>query len=116
MCKDKGVDLKKVRLSDELIHDMAAIFSALGDPTRIRIIYALVQSEMCVDDLAQQLKMTHSAVSHQLRYLKNLKIVKRRKEGRSAFYRLDDHHILTLFRTCYDHASHRQDDGSSIRL
>jgi DNA-binding transcriptional ArsR family regulator len=104
----KDEDWKNRSLSDEMISDMSSIFRALGDPTRIRIIHALVQSEMCVDDLAKKLKMTQSAISHQLRYLKNMKIVKRRKEGRSAFYRLDDDHIFTLFLTCWEHASHRK--------
>lgn len=86
---------------------MASIFRALGDPTRIRIIHALTQSEMRVQDLSNVLNMTQSAISHQLRYLKNLRIVKRRKEGRSAFYSIDDEHILTLFITGCHHASHQ---------
>ncbi len=99
-------ELEKVSLSEKTIHDMASIFRALADPTRIRIIHTLTKSEMCVHELSHVLNMTQSAISHQLRYLKNLRIVKRRKEGRSAFYSIDDEHILTLLITGFQHASH----------
>lgn len=98
--------LKKFPLSDETVNNMASIFGALSDPTRIRIIHALIQGEMRVHDLSVILNMTQSAVSHQLRHLKNLRIVKRRKEGRNAYYSIDDEHILTLFTTGFEHASH----------
>lgn len=103
-------DVSKINLNElpeEVVTDLAAIFGAFGDTTRIRLIHALIQSEMCVCDLAKVLGMTQSAVSHQLRNLKNLRIVKRRKVGRSVYYRLDDHHILTLFQTGLEHVTHR---------
>lgn len=95
------------QLAEEQIRDVAAIFQAMGDPTRVRILHALVQSEMCVCDLAAALEMTQSAVSHQLRNLRNLRIIKRRKEGRVAYYSIDDEHIKTLFETGLHHVSHR---------
>jgi DNA-binding transcriptional ArsR family regulator len=102
------VDLvKKVELPEEQVTELTAIFQALGDTTRVRIIHALVQSEMCVCDLAAALGMTQSAISHQLRTLRNLRVIKRRKVGRVAYYSIDDHHILTLFNTGLEHVSHR---------
>lgn len=102
------VDLvKAAELPEEQVADLASIFQALGDTTRVRIIHALVQSEMCVCDLAAAVGMTQSAISHQLRTLRNLRIIKRRKVGRVAYYSIDDHHILTLFKTGLEHVSHR---------
>ncbi|WP_408646488.1 ArsR/SmtB family transcription factor [Tumebacillus avium] len=99
--------VKSAELPEEQVAELATIFQALGDATRVRIIHALVQSEMCVCDLAAVLGMTQSAISHQLRTLRNLRIIKRRKEGRVAYYSIDDHHILTLFKTGLEHVSHR---------
>lgn len=104
---DNRKDFHHMTLSEETVQTMAAIFGALSDPTRIRIIHALGQSELCVDELSKSLKMTQSAISHQLRHLKNLRIVKRRKVGRSAYYSIDDEHILTLFTNGLEHASHQ---------
>jgi DNA-binding transcriptional ArsR family regulator len=99
--------VREAQLEEEAIRDVAAIFQALGDPTRVRILHALIQSEMCVCDLAAALEMTQSAVSHQLRHLRNLRIIKRRKVGRIAYYSIDDEHIKTLFETGLHHVSHR---------
>lgn len=104
---DTVARVRETRLEEEQIRDVAAIFQAMGDPTRVRILHALVQSEMCVCDLAAALEMTQSAVSHQLRNLRNLRIIKRRKEGRVAYYSIDDEHIKTLFETGLHHVSHR---------
>jgi ArsR family transcriptional regulator len=78
--------------------ELAETFRTLGDPTRVRMLDALSQSELCVCDLATLVGMTESAVSHQLRLLRNLRLVKPRREGRMVFYSLDDRHIITLFR------------------
>jgi ArsR family transcriptional regulator len=78
--------------------ELAETFRTLGDPTRVRMLDALSQSELCVCDLATLIGMTESAVSHQLRLLRNLRLVKARREGRMVFYSLDDRHIITLFR------------------
>lgn len=85
---------------------LARIFKALGDPTRVRIISALMEHELCVHELAAALEMTHSAVSHQLATLREIRLVKFRKEGRHIFYTLDDEHIYTLFSQGLDHIAH----------
>lgn len=95
--------LKDKQLDEGVIHELAAIFKTMGDPTRIKIINALRQQELCVCDLAELLDMSSSAVSHQLRVLRDAKLVKYRKQGRSAYYSLDDHHVLCLFGQGLDH-------------
>lgn len=94
------------KLSDETYQHLAEIFKTLGDPTRMRIIHALAQTELCVCDLAELLQMSQSAVSHQLRVLRNNRLVKYRKEGRAVFYSLDDDHILLLFNQGLNHIQH----------
>lgn len=81
-------------------------FKALGDPTRVRIIHALLQSEMCVHDLTQVLEMGQSAVSHQLRLLRNVRMVKRRKVGKTVYYSLDDNHVEEIFGQTLQHLRH----------
>jgi DNA-binding transcriptional ArsR family regulator len=76
---------------------LTEIFRVLGDPTRLRILDALSRGELCVGDLAGQLGVTESAVSHQLRLLRNVRIVRARRDGRMIFYSLDDRHVLSLF-------------------
>ena len=78
---------------DEKLYDLAELFKVLGDTTRMKIIYALFQEEMCVCDIADLLNMTQSAISHQLRVLKQARLVKFRKEGKTVYYSLDDNHI-----------------------
>lgn len=85
---------------------LAETFKVLGDPTRIRIIFALSKHEMCVCDIAESIGMSQSAISHQLRVLRNLKLVKYRKEGKSVIYSLDDGHILSLFNEGMEHVRH----------
>ncbi len=87
-----------VRLSD--------IFKTMGDPTRLKIIQALSTGEMCVCDIAAALGMEHSAISHQLRVLRNMRVVKYRKAGKEAIYSLDDDHVLILFSEGLEHARH----------
>jgi DNA-binding transcriptional ArsR family regulator len=85
---------------------LADLFSALSDPTRLRIISVLLEGEMNVGDLAGELQMTESAVSHQLRGLRQLKLVRARKNGRQVYYTLDDDHIARLYRLGLDHVEH----------
>ena len=85
---------------------LADLFSALSDPTRLRIISVLLDGEMNVGEIATQLAMTESAVSHQLRGLRHMKIVRSRKEGRQVFYALDDDHVAKLYRMGLDHVEH----------
>ena len=84
---------------------MAEFFTVLSDPTRLRLISLLAQTEHCVCDLATQLSTTESAVSHQLRALRAARLVTYRKEGRQVFYQLHDQHVLALYRTVRDHLS-----------
>ena len=85
------------------LYDLAELFKVFGDSTRIRILYVLFETEVCVCDLAQVLNMTQSAISHQLRILKNSKLVKCRREGKSVFYSLADDHVRTIIAQGRDH-------------
>jgi DNA-binding transcriptional ArsR family regulator len=91
-------------LSDTTITRLTEIFRVLGDPTRVRILDALVERERNVGDLATGLGLTQSAVSHQLRLLRDARIVRTRRAGRSVFYALDDAHVLALYREGLRHA------------
>lgn len=82
---------------EESLYDLAELFKVFGDTTRIKIIYALFASEMCVCDIAALLNMSQSAISHQLRVLKQARLVKFRKEGKVVYYSLDDDHIKHIF-------------------
>ena len=92
------------RLPDEeLLYDVAELFKVFGDSTRVRIICALFESEMCVCDIADVLNMTQSAISHQLRVLKQARLVKYRREGKTVYYSLADAHIKTIFNQAFEH-------------
>ena len=93
-------------IQDDQAAELAEIFGVLGDPTRIKMISALMGSELCVCDLAALLGMSQSATSHQLRILRNLNLVRTRKEGRIVFYALDDEHIRDLFQRGLEHIRH----------
>ena len=82
---------------EESLYDLAEIFKVFGDTTRIKILYALFASEMCVCDIAVLLNMTQSAISHQLRVLKQARLVKYRKDGKVVYYSLDDEHVKKIF-------------------
>lgn len=88
---------------EELLYDVAELFKVFGDSTRVRIICALFESEMCVCDIAGVLNMTQSAISHQLRVLKQARLVKYRREGKTVFYSLADDHIQTIFNQAFEH-------------
>ncbi|MCR4434542.1 MAG: metalloregulator ArsR/SmtB family transcription factor [Clostridiales bacterium] len=98
--------LRQCMPEDDEITRLSEVFKALGDPTRLKIIYALSKFEMCVCDIAEVLDMSQSAISHQLRLLRTLKLVKHRKEGKSVIYSLDDDHILQLFNQGMEHVRH----------
>ncbi|WP_236355034.1 ArsR/SmtB family transcription factor [Konateibacter massiliensis] len=88
---------------DEKLIDLADFFKIFGDTTRIKILYVLFQSEMCVCDIADLLNMTQSAISHQLRVLKQMQLVKFRREGKTVFYSLSDGHIKTIINQGMEH-------------
>ncbi len=92
--------------SEELIAVVGSTFQALGDPTRLRILYTLTQHECCVRDLAILVGVSESAVSHQLRLLKDRRLVKQRREGTTIYYSLNDTHLSMLFREAEQHAYH----------
>ena len=85
------------------LYDLAELFKVFGDSTRIRILFVLFEAEVCVCDLAQALGMTQSAISHQLRILKQNKLVKSRREGKSVFYSLADEHVRTIIAQGREH-------------
>ena len=88
---------------DETLYDLAELFKVFGDSTRIKILYALFEAELCVCDIAQLLSVSQTAVSHQLRVLKNNKLVKFRKEGKNVFYSLADDHVRRIIDQGIEH-------------
>lgn len=88
---------------EETLYDLAELFKVFGDSTRVRILLALFESELCVCDIAESLNMTQSAVSHQLQILRQSKLVKSRREGKSIFYSLADSHVVTIIAQGLDH-------------
>lgn len=101
--EDQVEAARKTALSDNEIELLSQTFKALGDPSRLRIITALEKQEMCVCDLAALLTISESAVSHQLRLLRTIKLVKNRREGAVLYYSLDDTHVSILIGTALEH-------------
>ena len=89
--------------SDDVLYDLAELYKVFGDSTRIRILYALLDNELCVNDIAQLLGLSQTAVSHQLRVLKNNKLVKFRKDGKIVFYSLSDEHVRSIIEIGLEH-------------
>ena len=101
---DDVVKAVKEKMPDEdELYDLAEIFKVFGDSTRIKILYVLFEQEMCVCDIAQLLNMTQSAISHQLKILKQAKLVRSRREGKSVFYSLADGHVRTIIAQGREH-------------
>ena len=90
---------------DETLYDLAELFKVFGDSTRIKILYILMETELCVGDMAQLLRVSQNAVSHQLRVLKNSKLVKFRREGKIIFYSLADGHVKTIISQGMEHVA-----------
>jgi len=98
--------VEKVRESmpdEELLYDLAELYKVFGDSTRIRILYVLFEAEMCVCDIAQLLNMSMSAISHQLRVLKQSRLVKFRRDGKTVFYSLADDHVRSIINQGLEH-------------
>ena len=95
------------------ISGVAELFRVMGDPTRCRLIFALLQHEMCVCDLASLLSMTKSSISHQLRKLRESGIVKCRRDGKEVYYSLDDDHVVAIVTATMAHISHQKDGGQT---
>ena len=102
-----AVAVRPKLLRDEPAAALAETFKALGDVTRVRMLDALARAELCVGDLAELLGLSESAVSHQLRLLRGMRLVRPRREGRLVFYSLDDHHIVRLFAQGLEHVEER---------
>lgn len=88
---------------DEQLYDLAELFKIFGDSTRVKILYALLDTELCVCDIAKLMEVTQSAVSHQLRVLKNSKLVKFRREGKTVYYSLADNHVIHILAQGMEH-------------
>lgn len=98
------INIVKNKMPDEeKLYDLAELFKTFGDSTRIRILFVLFEAEVCVCDLAQTLNMTQSAISHQLKILKQNKLVKSRRDGKSMFYSLADSHVSTIISQGINH-------------
>lgn len=112
-CAETLIDEDRVNQAQQFLLDglrathLADIFKALADPTRVRIVSVLAQTELCVCDLAATLGMTQSAVSHQLQLMRRMRLVKSRRDGRMVYYTLDDEHVRDLFRRGLEHVEHK---------
>ena len=106
MAHDHSELLKKIKKdmpADELLQDLGDLFKIFGDTTRCKILFALFESEMCVCAIAELLGMTQSAISHQLRILKDADLVGKRREGKTIYYFLSDDHVRTIIAQGFDH-------------
>ena len=101
--KDMIQNVKRMMPHEGLLHELADFYKVFGDATRVKILCVLLESEMCVCDLAELLGMTQSAISHQLRVLKQMKLVKNRREGKTVYYSLADGHIQTIISQGMEH-------------
>ncbi len=93
----------------EMLHNLADFFKIMGDSTRCKLLFALLQNEMCVCDLANVLSMTKSSISHQLSKMKDVGLVKCRKSGKTVYYSLDDNHIFEIFQVGIEHINHKRE-------
>lgn len=112
LCSQLGVtveaDAQPLRDSLLDVAGLSELFKALSDETRVRVLYLLSQRELCVCDMAYLLEMTMPAVSHHLRFLRTLRLVKSRKEGKLVFYSLDDNHVVSLIDVAREHYIERK--------
>jgi DNA-binding transcriptional ArsR family regulator len=100
---DRVAIAREEAMRDQDLERLALVYKALGDPTRLKIVMALRRGEMCVCDLAALLNLSESATSHQIRRLKDLALVKSRRDGQILYYSLDDHHVEELIQVGQDH-------------
>lgn len=100
--------------ADELIHDLADLFKIFGDTTRMKILYSLFESEMCVCAIAELLGMTQSAISHQLKVLKDANLVANRREGKTIFYFLADDHVRHIVAQGFEHLIEKYDTVKGV--
>ena len=96
---------------DEELYDLAEVFKVFGDQTRVKIMYSILRGELCVAEISDVLEMTQSAISHQLRILKNAKLVKSRRDGKVIYYSLDDDHVAQILRIGTEHLEEQNEKG-----
>ena len=103
-----SIDKNTQSINDEIIYKATEIFSAFADFTRLKILIALAEEELCVSDLVERCEVSQSAVSHQLRLLKDRALIKSKREGKNIIYSLDDDHVRSLIFVGIEHAEHRK--------
>jgi ArsR family transcriptional regulator len=101
----KMEEIGKTMPVEEEIYDVAELFKVLGDQTRVKILFTLIKDEMCVCDIAELLEMSQSAISHQLRVLKQARLVKYRREGKTVYYSVSDEHVAVILNMGIEHIS-----------
>ena len=104
-CKMKNEDNT---FSEEFLYDLSDFFKLFGDSTRLKIIFTLIDRELCVGDISEELGMSQSSISHQLKILRQNKVIKNRKTGKQVFYSLDDDHVTSIIRQGIEHLEHRR--------
>ncbi|MET3507322.1 ArsR/SmtB family transcription factor [Halalkalibacter oceani] len=104
--EEKENDIHNMSLDEETLFIVSQTFKALSDPTRLRILHLLLKGEHSVNEIAEKLSLLQSTVSHQLRLLKNTRLVKFRREGTTIYYSHDDKHVIDLLKQTIDHARH----------
>ena len=102
---EKMEEIGKTMPVEEEIYDVAELFKVLGDQTRVKILFTLIKDEMCVCDIVELLEMSQSAISHQLRVLKQARLVKYRREGKTVYYSVSDEHVAVILNMGIEHIS-----------
>jgi len=102
--------MKKTKLIESNFDSCCLFFKVLGDPTRMKIILALENGDLCVNDLTKRLQMEQSAISHQLKILKKAQVVKSSKKGKNVFYSFDDDHVQQILSIAIEHINHKSDE------
>ncbi len=95
-------------LEDDLVMMITDFYKTMSDPTRLKIIYTLIQGEMCVQDISKKVKMSQTAVSYQLRVLKGARLVKYRRDGKMIYYSIEDDHVNKIINTTIEHLEHEE--------
>ena len=114
--RDSVAEVNKKMPKEEQLYELADFFKVLGDSTRVKIMWALDMKELCVCDLAVLLNMTKSAISHQLRALREARLVKFRKEGKVVYYTLADHHVKQVFEMGYQHIKEERENKNEENI
>lgn len=113
---DNVEEVRKKMPKEEQLYELADFFKVLGDSTRVKIMWALDMKELCVCDLAVLLNMTKSAISHQLRALREARLVKFRKDGKVVYYSLADHHVKQVFEMGYQHINEERENNNEENI